>query len=289
MPSSDPPSSPAPERPLALAALPPGYGPLFDLARAYFWSDERVRALWIGGALARGAADAGSDLDLVVTVDDAAFDTFAATWRDWLAEITLTLIAREIPGSPGSFYAVTDDWERLDVVSERASALPETHYRIRIPVFDRDGLAARLPAYVPLPISKEHVERLIEEFFRIHGLLPAVVARGDWLLGVEGVHTLRTLLYELFVAGNPPLPPMGIKQWSSKLAEEQRLLLERLPVGAATREDVIAGHVALARAFVPAARELAARLDIPWPERLEHRTADHLRRELGVESWLSSS
>jgi hypothetical protein len=45
-------------RPAALAALPGSYGPLFDRAAAVFGADERVRAMWLHGALARGKADA---------------------------------------------------------------------------------------------------------------------------------------------------------------------------------------------------------------------------------------
>ena len=90
-------------RPAALAALPEGYGPLFDRATAVFEADGRVRAMWLHGALARGAADAASDLDISVAIADDGFDGFAASWRDWLAAITPTLTAR--PLAAGSFYA----------------------------------------------------------------------------------------------------------------------------------------------------------------------------------------
>ena len=91
-------------RPAALAALPEGYGPLFDRATAVFEADGRVRAI-AAGALARGAANAASDLDISVAIADDGFDGFAASWRDWLAAITPTLTAR--PLAAGSFYALT--------------------------------------------------------------------------------------------------------------------------------------------------------------------------------------
>jgi hypothetical protein len=273
-----------PEHPPQLAPLPGAYGALFDRAHEVCWSDERVRALWLSGSVARGAADAGSDLDVIVTVQDDAFAAFAASWQDWLAQIAPTIIARALPGSPGSFYAVTETWERLDVIFERVSAVPTTPYRIRITIFDRDDLTQQLPAYRPEGPSAERAGRLIEEAFRIHGLLPAVLARRDWLLGVEGVHTLRTLLYQLFAEGNAPLPPMGVKQWSSRLSQEQCELLERLPLGAPNRQAIIAGHRAVVQAFMPAAKALALRLQMPWPEHLERKTADYLYRELGITS-----
>ncbi len=273
-----------PERPPQLAPLPASYIALFDRAVEVCQADERVRALWVSGSVARGAADVGSDLDLIVTVQDDAFAAFAASWQDWLAQIAPTIIARELPGSPGSFYAVTETWERLDVVCERVSAVATTPYRIRINVFDRDDLTQQLPAYRPQGPSAERVGRLVEEAFRIHGLLPAVLARQDWLLGVEGVHTLRTLLYQLFVEGNAPQPPMGVKQWSSRLTQEQRDILERLPLGAPDRQAIIEGHTAVVQAFMPAAKALAQRLQVPWPEHLERKTAEYLYRELGITS-----
>ena len=74
--------------------------------------------MWLGGSLGRGVADAGSDLDVVVAIAAGSFDGFAAGWRDWLAAITPTVLARELPRLPGSFYSVTPECLRLDVVAE---------------------------------------------------------------------------------------------------------------------------------------------------------------------------
>jgi hypothetical protein len=50
----------ASSRPAALAALPKSYGLLFDRAAAAFEADERVRAMWLHGALARPPANAST-------------------------------------------------------------------------------------------------------------------------------------------------------------------------------------------------------------------------------------
>jgi enoyl-CoA hydratase/carnithine racemase len=76
------------ERPPQLSGLPARYLPLYDRALEVFSADDRVRAVWLHGACGRGAADAGSDLDLSVAVRDADFEEFAGQWRDWLAAIT---------------------------------------------------------------------------------------------------------------------------------------------------------------------------------------------------------
>jgi predicted nucleotidyltransferase len=56
----------------AVAPLEPGYAALLARVVGQVRSDERVRALWLAGSVGRGDADAGSDLDLVVTVVDPA-------------------------------------------------------------------------------------------------------------------------------------------------------------------------------------------------------------------------
>src|ERR1700677_4849843 len=75
----------------------------------------------------------------------------AACWREWLATITPTLIARELPFAPGSFYSTTTGCERLDVVCEPVSKLSASPHRYRRVVFDRDGLDASVPDPEPMP------------------------------------------------------------------------------------------------------------------------------------------
>lgn len=270
------------KRPATLAALGPGYSRLFDRVLAVLAADDRVRAVWVSGSVARGDADLASDLDLIVTVADDEHAGFAAGWRTWLAAITDTVLARPLPFAPGSFYAVTPDWHRLDVVVERASDVAVTMLRARIAVLDRDDLADVLPleAAPPGP-SPEKIAALVEEFLRIHGLLPVIVARRDWLLGVEGVHTLRSLLYQLFVEASAPHASTGVKRWSEKLAAEHRLLLEALPTGSATREGVVDGHLALVGAFRHVLPGICERHGVPWPARLERATIAHVERQLG--------
>ncbi|HEY8742023.1 MAG TPA: hypothetical protein VIU62_02925, partial [Chloroflexota bacterium] len=124
--------------PSGLTALPAGYGPLFARAASTFEADDRVRGMWLHGAMARGAADAGSDLDVSIAVADDHFEAFASEWQTWLARITPTVTAR--PLGPGSFYALTPTCERFDIITEKVSEVPTTGHRRRIVVFDKDGL-----------------------------------------------------------------------------------------------------------------------------------------------------
>ena len=261
-----------------LEPLPNAYRALFERAQSVAHADERVRALWLSGSLARGDADAASDLDLLITVRDESRDEFARGWRDWLAKITPTVIARPLPFLPGSFYAVTPGRERIDLVVEPVSGLATTLFRVRHLVFDRDGLAGRVPAPQPAAgPSPERIAYLIEEFFRDYGMFDVVATRRDLLLGNEATHLLRGLLYQLFCEANAPLPQTGVKQWSAKLTPEQRALLEGLPTGGADFEAMAAANAAVGRAFVEQARKIAARHAVTWPAELEAATLNHLR------------
>ena len=255
-------------RPAGLAALPDRYGPLFDDVAAVFAADNRVRAMWLHGAIARGQADAGSDLDVSIAVRDEDFDRFAAEWRDWLAAITPTVTAR--PLAPGSFYALTPGCERFDVIAERASAVPGTGARRRVVVFDRDELTQLIPPPDDPPPDPATIGFLIEETLRQAANFPTVIVRDDWLMGVVAVQQVQLFLYELFAESNKPAPPTGPKQWSFKLTGYQRQLLEELPVAAPNPESVRAARDAVLAAFLREAPLIARATGVEWPSELEH-------------------
>jgi hypothetical protein len=269
-------------QPDGIAALPAAYGPLFDRARSVLSADQRVRAIWLAGALGRGAADAASDLDLAIAVRDADFEAFGAEWREWLAAITPTLVARALPGLPGSFYALTPTCERIDVVTERVSQLGTVQRGTRLVVMDRDRLAGQLPQLPPPTPDSTRIAYLIEECLRQAANFPTVTVRDDWLLGVVAVQEVHMMLYQLLVESNQPLPPMGPKQWSTKLTPEQRALLLSLPVPQPARDSVLEARGIALRTFIEQARRIADRYEVPWPAELERAVREFLRRELDL-------
>ena len=264
-------------RPGALAALPDSYGPLFDRAAAVFEADERVRAMWLHGALARGKADAASDMDISVAIADDGFDGFAASWRDWLAAITPTLTARSI--AAGSFYALTPSCERFDVIAEPVSKLSATPLTRRLVIFDHDGLDKLIPPPADPPPDPAVIAYLIEETLRQAANFPTVLVRDDWLLGVVAVQQVQTFLYQLFAESNKPAPPTGPKQWSSKLTSSQRQVLSQLPAAAPSADSVLTAREATFAVFFREAPPIAARNGIPWPSRLEQAVRDYLREQ----------
>ena len=240
--------------------------------------DDRVRAVWLGGSLARGDADRSSDLDVMIAVADEHFDAFVSEWKEWLAAITETVIARALPFAPGSFYSVTPTMERLDVITERVSTLANTYHRTRLVVLDKDDCARLIPAPAlaggPSPLT---IAGIVEEFFRDYAMFDVVVDRQDWLLGLEAISVVRGLLYKLFVEANAPLPATGVKRWSDKLTEPQRAVLESLPAARARRDEVMAVHEHVALVFVAEARRVCAAVGTPWPHDLQELVCASLR------------
>ena len=70
----------------ALSPLPTGYADLLDSVVDLLSARTEVRAIWVSGSVGREAADAGSDLDLVVTVADDALEVLSdrAVWAPLL-------------------------------------------------------------------------------------------------------------------------------------------------------------------------------------------------------------
>jgi predicted nucleotidyltransferase len=271
----------------ALRPLPAGYLELYERVLRAAQDDGRVRAMWLSGSLARGVADAGSDLDVVIAVSAGSFDEFAANWREWLGRITPVVLARELPRLPGSWFSLTPECLRLDVVTLQADSAPPAALSRRLLVLDKDGTAAasaadeRTAGERPGP-DPNRLTAITEEFLRQQAIFPAaVVARGDWLLGVVGVQAVHTMLYELFVESNQPLPPMGVKQWSAKLTPGQRHICAGLPAPTAERSSVIAAMRTAADTFRRAAKLALAASGAAWPDELDEAVLRYQEAELG--------
>lgn len=268
--------------PAPLAALVPSYRPIFDRLLAVCEGDQRIRALWLSGSLAKGTADGGSDLDTILAIRDDDFDDFAARWREWLAEITPTLLARELPKARGSFYSTTTGCERLDVICEPVGKLAESRHRYRHVIFDRDGLDAVVPA--PEEIRGPDPERLrwmVEEFFRIEAIAPFMLnQRRDYLVVVNGVQGMQRMLYDVFVECNQPQPPMGIKQWSARLTPEQRQLLTALPVAVPERGSIITALRSVVHVMRTAGRDAVTRCGCRWPVDLDNGVQQFVDRSI---------
>jgi hypothetical protein len=266
----------------AIAPLEPGYDALLARVVEVLEPDPRVRALWLAGSVGRGVADAGSDLDLVVTVSSPAEFADASVWAALDPVITTP-----IPGMPGCFAFTTREGLRVDVVLESPTDVAGSPYTRRIVVFDRDGLP-------PPPVVEDtagpdvtRMTAIVTEFMRQAAIFPAaVVAREDWLLGQVAVHNYRLMLYDLFVESNRPLPAMGIKQWSSKLTLQQRQVLNGLASPASDHDAVVAAMVSVVEAITSRGRAALESAGGVWPDDVSAAVAAYWARH-GL-PWVTS-
>jgi len=271
---------------VAIAAMPAEYRALLVAVRDVLERDSRFLALFLGGSVGRGVADAGSDLDLLVTVSDADFDTVAGEVVGILRDAVDPVITLAITGMPGSSAYTTRQGLRVDVVLERLGDIDRPAFRRRVTVFDHGDVRALISPAVdanagPDPAS---LAVIVVEFLRQQAIFPAaVVGRADWLLGQEGVHNARVTLYQLFVETNQPLPAMGVKQWSSKLTPAQRSLLETLEPPTAGRESVLSAMVAVRASFRTSGRTAAVAAGLVWPTEVDDAVTAFWRRN-GLDS-----
>ncbi|MBO0833910.1 MAG: hypothetical protein J2P28_00145 [Actinobacteria bacterium] len=268
----------------ALRPLPTGYADLFARVLHAAEPDDRVRTVWLSGSVGRRVADAGSDLDVVLAIAPSAFDDFAATWEHWLSRVTPVVLARELPRLPGSFYSVTPECLRLDVVAERAGTARAADLARRVLALSKDELTEAESSVSSEQAGPDptRLGELVQEFLRQMTIFPAaVVARQDWLLGVVGVQNVHLMLYQLFVEANQPLPPMGIKQWSAKLSPRQRQVCAGLPAPTANRAGVLEGMRAAAAAFRRESAAVLAACDAPWPADFDAAVRRYWQHQLG--------
>jgi hypothetical protein len=252
----------------SLTGLPAHLRDLAERARAVLEADDRVRAAWLTGSIAEGRGDAHSDLDLRLAVSGEV------DWRELVDRMSPTVLARKLPRpGPDVFVTcVTPEWVRFDlaiVSTDRPAAAGAMKT-----LLDKDGLTEKLPPSPP-PRAADPAF-LAEEFLRVLGLLEVVAGREEWLVGTDGVWLLRGMLIDLMLIDRER---GGVKRLNPFLTAEQRATLEALPAIEPTRAAVIDGSGAIARLFLPLARE---RLGEKYPSALEQATLAHLERALGI-------
>jgi predicted nucleotidyltransferase len=249
----------------------------------------QLRGLFLVGSFGKGTADAFSDIDLLAIVEEAGRAEFPAVWRATLEGIAPVVFWNQRPIGGTLINAITEDWTRCDLVIPTEAGLRGlTKDRVRV-LIDRDGLYDTLPphlAYGGPNVGK--VTYLINEFIRVLGLLSVGMGRGEYFLGTVGAGMLRDHLSSLMVEETAIPDPGGALHLSRLLSPDQMQVLTGLPFPRPERTAIIEAHLATARAFMPRARALAAKLDIPWPQTFEEATLRHLRRRFGEEfdvSW----
>lgn len=256
---------------------------LIEDVRRALDGDTRVIGLFLGGSLGKGQADAYSDIDLIAIIAPDIQAEFGRDWRRYLEAIAPIVFWNEMNKGERVFNAITDQWQRIDLVSISLEALAGRSRDGLKPLIDRHGLYDTLPPTIAwMGPNKGHVSYLINEFLRVFGLLAVADGRGEYLLSVAGVDLLRMMLFNLLSEEVERADKGGMLAWKRRLSEEQLGLLASIPPAAPTRQSIIDAHIACARAFLPRARRMAEQWNIEWPQAFEDATWRHLEREVGI-------
>jgi len=245
-------------------------------------SDSRILAAWLLGSHARGTADRHSDVDLWLVVEPEAKAAFVDEWPELSDRVAPSVLRQRVFGS--TFLHITPDWQRWDVsIGVPDDVAGRTSSTVK-PLFDRAGLNERLaPPGRPAAPDPVKINALTTEFLRVMGLLPVALGRREHVVGVSGAGLLRGLIVQLFVEDVAVEDRGGAMHLNALLPPARLRQLVDLPAAEATHDSVLDAHMACARIFLPAARDLAAATDAQWPAELEDALRIRLRRELGLE------
>ncbi len=257
---------------------------LFKAMAGDLAADPDIAALFLGGSFGKGTADAFSDIDLVAIAEAEHHRRILDLWRTAFARRHAVIYWNEIIGRGALVNAITDGWLRCDLyLTPRAGFVDRSRATVR-PLFDRAGIYDDLPDALPAAQPKaETVLRISREFIRVLGLMPVGMGRGEYVTLVKGVGLLRDMLADLMLE-ECPLPDRGGALHQSRLlTPDQMSVLMRLPFPGPEREAVMAAHIAIADAFFPLAKRLAAQTGVVWPHEFEAATRQHLQTTLGVQ------
>ena len=256
---------------------------LIERATQVLSNDDRVLGVSLAGSFATGTHDRFSDVDLWVVVNQDDVAGLCTDWPTISDEIAPTVLRQQVGDRP-IFNQVTASWLRFDVsIGIPANVSDRTTSTVK-PLYDPQGLSAGLSQpRPPLQPDPQRIEALGREFLRVLGLLPVVVGRGEYVLGVSGATLLREMLIQLMLQDVAVEDRGGALHLNSLLPPDRQQTLVDLPAMAANHESVLAANVACAAAFLPLARDLHERCGLRWPQELEDAARRHLATELAVE------
>lgn len=258
-----------------MSHFPSRLTPMVDALTTGCEQDERVRASWLGGSLARGNGDDWSDIDLHLAVADPAdFDV-----PSWLGGLTPLVLADPIPGVPSGYLCVTPEWVHIDVIVHAATGLTQDERQPCRVLLDRDGLLHTVAAQdeVREPYYPAGQVRIFVYFM---GNAVTVLHRGELIVLSQGCTVMRDSLIALMLAENGITKTDGAKRLNRYLTDEQRVALGALtPIGV-DEPGLRASQAGIAGEYLSRARRLAQRCGAPWPEELVRAAVALWEREL---------
>jgi len=251
---------------------------LIDTVRRTLEADARIASLWLSGSFGKEQDDAWSDVDFLVILPDGAGFEVVGDYARVPSALGDVVHARVLFGR--IVTAVTRELGRFDLFFASEGELSGVDPSTVKPLFTRS--AARPRGSGPGQPEASKLEANIVEFLRVLALLPVVVGREEYAVGVDGAMLLRRMTIETLLEENGVTQAMrgGMLKLNRFLTPEQRAALEGLPALTATRQSVIAVHGALAGLFLPRASSLAAARGVSWPDDFERAVRAALAQQL---------
>ena len=243
-----------------------------------------IRALFLSGSFGNGMADEYSDIDFILVANEGASDAVAQVWREAVSKTGNIVLWWDRSNSPLLINAITEDWTRTDVIILKPDQLKSQTQSNLKPLFDHDNMYESLPkAAQNAEPNRKKFKYEVENFIRILGLLHLAAGRREYINGTMGLFLLRKILLDLLVEETDAPNRGGVLHLNRLITEEQKELLMSLPPAIPNREAMISAHLAYAKAYLPRARQRAARLGVEWPEPFEAATWARLDETLSVQ------
>ncbi len=253
---------------------------LSEAARA----DERVVAAWLQGSRADGSADAFSDIDYYVAIEDEAFNSFDKL--DFIGRAAEVLVHAELFGGYG-VVCLLEGPVKLDFIAERASVAPNIPRPAVKLLVDKAAVQLKMGWEPP----REDVARQVDSIIRItlQGASWPVrlLRRGQWM---TQAFSELTLIHSVIV-------PLMLVQQDARafhrnpmtrerlLTDEQRAAVDLLAqevltaLAARSPQASLQAHLRISEAIGRAGRDACAAFDLEFPEAAEQEARRFHERE----------
>lgn len=244
-----------------------------------------IRALWLGGSLARDQADSFSDIDLIALIADASLGEAASNIETLLAlHFTFVLVREHGDEHHRLLNFVADDWKRFDLNIFSKDAIRRSKLRGLRALFDKDGLDLPVGHGEPpkTEATAEEVDFTVSEFIRVLGLLPVVIHREDLVGAVSGSGLLREHLIRLLQYEQTGRTRTGALNETKSLSAAAVQALLGLPALCAEASSIRDFNHSCWDIFIRFGPQISERYHAKWPDQLVEAVRSRLARDLGM-------
>ncbi len=253
---------------------------LTDAAR----TDERVVAAWLQGSRADGSADAFSDIDYYVAIDDEAFNSFNKL--EFVSQVAPVLVHVELFGQYG-VACLLEGPVKLDFFVERASTAPNLP-RPAVKLLVEKTPVTLKTGWEP---SRQDVAKHIDSTIRTTlqgGSWPVrLLRRGQWMTHAFSEFTLihNVIVPIMLVQHDTRAFHRNAMTRERLLTDEQRAEVDSLAhdvltaLAARSPEASLHAHLRIVDVMGQAGRTACAAFDLEFPEAAEREARRLYERE----------